>query len=222
MHFQESPFYVEEFLNSTPIIFLGEELVEQQTSFFTARVTVVLLITISFALLIGVIMYRNYAERRRIEIIRGILTDSLMSLKASNDYIQTIFNCYKDLVRFFRSRGAMKKVYETTREFEDAITSMLGGIAPPEDLDEFFSIFEEARYSDHEIGADQRDRAIATLQSIVNHLTAAMGDSMLNRSYANESGLYGTVTKAGEFVDSEGETRIAGIDEENPDDGFRI
>ena len=222
VHFQESPFYVEEFLNSTPIIFLGEELVEQQTSFFTARVTVVLLITISFALLIGVIMYRNYAERRRIEIIRGILTDSLMSLKASNDYIQTIFNCYKDLVRFFRTRGAMKKVYETTREFEDAINSMLGGIAPPEDLDEFFSIFEEARYSDHEIGADQRDRAIATLQSIVNHLTAAMGDSMLNRSYANESGLYGTVTKAGEFVDSEGETRIAGIDEENPDDGFRI
>ena len=116
----------------------------------------------------------------------------------------------------------MKKVYETTREFEDAINSMLGGIAPPEDLDEFFSIFEEARYSDHEIGADQRDRAIATLQSIVNHLTAAMGDSMLNRSSANESDLYGTVTKAGEFVDSEGETRIAGIDEENRDDGFRI
>ena len=167
-------------------------------------------------------MYRNYAERRRIEIIRGILTDSLMALKASNDYIQTIFNCYKDLVRFFRSRGAMKKVYETTREFEDAINSMLGGIAPPEALDEFFSIFEEARYSDHEIGADQRDRAITTLQSIVNHLTTAMGDSMLNRSYSDESGLYGTVTKAGEFVDSEGHTRIAGIDEENQNDGFRI
>jgi plastocyanin len=222
VHFQESPFYVEEFLNSTPTIKLGDELVKQQTSFFTARVTVVLLIAVSFALLIGVIMYRNYAERRRIEIIRGILTDSLMSLKASNDYIQTIFNCYKDLVRFFRSRGAMKKVYETTREFEDAISSMLGGIASPGDLDEFFSIFEEARYSDHEIGADQRDRAIATLQSIVNHMTASLGDSMLNRAYSNESGLYGTITKAGEFVDSEGQIRIAGIDDENQNDDFRI
>ena len=222
VHFQESPFYVEEFLNSTPTIKLGDEPVTQQTSFFTARVTVVLLIAVSFALFIGAIMYRNYAERRRIEIIRGILTDSLMSLKASNDYIQTIFNCYKDLVRFFRSRGAMKKVYETTREFEDAINSMLGGIASPEDLDEFFSIFEEARYSDHEIGADQRDRAIATLQSIVNHLTSSLGDSMLNRSYSNESGLYGTITKAGEFVDSEGQIRIAGIDEENQNDDFKI
>ena len=222
VHFLDTQFFVEEFLNSTPMIFLGEEPVSEQTSFFTARVTVVLLIALSFALLIGAIMYRNYAERRRIEVIRGILTDSLMSLKASNDYIQTIFNCYKDLVRFFRSRGAMKKVYETTREFEDAINAMLGGIAPPEDLDEFFSIFEEARYSDHEIGADQRDRAIATLQSIVNHLTASLGDSMLSRSSVNEGGLYSSVTKAGQFVDSEGETRLAGTDEDSQNDGFRI
>ena len=222
VHFQESSFFQEEFLNSTPIIFLGEEIVQERASWFTARVLIVLGVALAFASLIGAIMYRNYAERRRIEIIRGILTDSLMSLKASNDYIQTIFNCYKDLVRFFRTRGAMKKVYETTREFEDAITSMLGGVAPPEDLNELFSIFEEARYSDHEIGADQRDRAIAALQGIVNSLTAALGDSMLSRSNIDESTLYGTVTKAGEFVDAEGETRIAGIDEDTPDDGFRI
>ncbi|MCK5868445.1 MAG: DUF4129 domain-containing protein, partial [Candidatus Thalassarchaeum sp.] len=222
VQFQESSFFQEEFLNSTPIIFLGEEIVQERASWFTARVLIVLGIALAFASLIGAIMYRNYAERRRIEIIRGILTDSLMSLKASNDYIQTIFNCYKDLVRFFRTRGAMKKVYETTREFEDAITSMLGGVAPPEDLNELFSIFEEARYSDHEIGADQRDRAIAALQGIVNSLTAALGDSMLSRSNIDESTLYGTVTKAGEFVDAEGETRIAGIDEDTPDDGFRI
>jgi len=222
VHFQESSFFQEEFLNSTPIIFLGEEIVQERASWFTARVLIVLGVALAFASLIGAIMYRNYAERRRIEIIRGILTDSLMSLKASNDYIQTIFNCYKDLVRFFRTRGAMKKVYETTREFEDAITSMLGGVAPPEDLNELFSIFEEARYSDHEIGAAQRDRAIAALQGIVNSLTAALGDSMLSRSNIDESTLYGTVTKAGEFVDAEGETRIAGIDEDTPDDGFRI
>ena len=222
VHFQESSFFQEEFLNSTPIIFLGEEIVQERASWFTARVLIVLGIALAFASLIGAIMYRNYAERRRIEIIRGILTDSLMSLKASNDYIQTIFNCYKDLVRFFRTRGAMKKVYETTREFEDAITSMLGGVAPPEDLNELFSIFEEARYSDHEIGADQRDRAIGALQGIVNHLTAALGDSMLSRSNIDESTLYGTVTKAGEFVDAEGETRIAGIDEDTPNDDFRI
>jgi hypothetical protein len=168
-------------------------------------------------------MYRNYVERRRIEILRGILTDSLMSLKASNEYIATIFNCYKELVRFFRGRGAMKKVYETTREFEDAVNSMLSGIAPPEDLNTFFSLFEEARYSDHEIGADQRDRAIGALESIVSHISAALGEGMLNRTPDNESGLYGSVVKAGTFVDAEGQERIAGVDEGSDEEsGFRI
>jgi hypothetical protein len=222
VEFQGSSFFQEETLENTPVIRMDTTVAEGETSFFTAQVTVVLLIALSFAVLIGAIMYRNYAERRRIEIIRGILTDSLMSLKASNDYIQTIFNCYKDLVRYFRSRGAMKKVYETTREFEDALNSMLGGIAPPGDLDEFFAIFEEARYSDHEIGSDQRDRAIATLQSIISHMTASLGDSMLMRTSANESEMYSSVTKAGEFVDSEGQVRLAGVDEDNPDDDFRI
>jgi hypothetical protein len=222
VHFQESAFFQEEFLNSTPIIYLGSAIDTSGTDFWTFRALTVLGILFSFVLLIGAIMYRNYNERRRIEIIRGILTDSLMSLKASNDYIATIFDCYKQLVRFFRSRGAMKKVYETTREFEDAVNTMLGGLTPPEDLDILFSIFEEARYSDHEIGADQRDRAIESLQSIINHLSNALGESMLNRTSAIESGLYGKVVKAGEFVDSEGQTRIAGIDEGDQKDGFSL
>ena len=222
VHFQESSFFQEEFLNSTPTIELGDVAASSETNFWTFRVITVLGILFSFALLIGAIMYRNYNERRRIEIIRGILTDSLMSLKASNDYIATIFDCYKQLVRFFRSRGAMKKVYETTREFEDAVHTMLGGITPPEDLDTLFSIFEEARYSDHEIGADQRDRAMEALQSIINHLSNSLGESMLNRTSSTESGLYGSVVKAGTFVDSEGQTRIAGIDDDDERDGFSL
>jgi hypothetical protein len=223
IHFKGSHEFEEEYLNNTPEIYLGELVAKGDTSFFTVQVLTILGIAMAFALMVGAIMYRNYIERRRIEILRGILTDSLMSLKASNEYIDTIFNCYKELVRFFRSRGAMKKVYETTREFEDAVSTMLSGIAPPEDLNVFFSLFEEARYSDHEIGADQRDRAIGALQSIINHISASLGEGMLNRTTANESGLYGSVIKAGSFVDSEGQERIAGIDDgSDGDGGFRI
>ena len=168
-------------------------------------------------------MYRNYIERRRIEILRGILTDSLWALQGRNSYIETIFNCYKDLVKFFRQRGAMKKVYETTREFEHAVNQMLGGIAPPEALSEFFGIFEEARYSDHEIGADQRDRAIAALQNIIGHLSKSLGESMLSRIRSEGISMYGASTKAGAFVDSEGQVRIAGTDD-GPEEqvGFKI
>ena len=223
IHFKGSHEFEEEYLNNTPEIYLGELTAKGETSFFSVQVLTILGIALAFALMVGAIMYRNYIERRRIEILRGILTDSLMSLKASNEYIDTIFSCYKELVRFFRSRGAMKKVYETTREFEDAVSTMLSGIAPPEDLNVFFSLFEEARYSDHDIGADQRDRAIGALQSIINHISASLGEGMLNRTTANESGLYGSVIKAGSFIDSEGQERIAGIDEgSDGDGGFRI
>ena len=62
MHFQESSFYQGEDLENTPLIRMDTTQPEGQASFLTAQVTVVLLIALSFALLIGAIMYRNYAE----------------------------------------------------------------------------------------------------------------------------------------------------------------
>ena len=167
-------------------------------------------------------MYNNYRERRKVEVLRGILTDALMSLKASNNYIEAIFSCYKDLIKYFRMRGAMKKVFETTREFEEVINKMLGGIVPPEELDMFFSIFEEARYSDHDIGSEDRDRAIQIFQSMIGRMNRSLGDSLLSRSSANESSLYGPSVKAGQFVDADGNIRFAGIDDSVDDEGFRI
>lgn len=41
---------------------------------------------------------------------------------------------------------SLKASNETTREFEDAVHTMLGKITFPKDLDTLFSIFEEARY----------------------------------------------------------------------------
>ena len=114
----------------------------------------------------------------------------------------------------------MKKVYETTREFEDAVNRMLGGITPPHELDAFLSLFEEARYSDHEIGAAQRDRAIQTLQAVVNSLTLALGETNLRG--ADESSRYENLTKAGEFVDADGELRQAGIGEDGADANFSL
>jgi hypothetical protein len=226
VHFQSvdanRPYFVEQYLNSTPIIFLGDPIVDARENFLTTQVLVVSGIAASAMLLVSAIMYQNYRERRKIEILRGILTDSLMSLKASNDYIETIFKCYKDLIKYFRSRGAMKKVFETTREFEDVINIMLGGVIPPEELDLFFSLFEEARYSDHDIGSGQRDRAIQVFQSIIGRMNNALGDSMLSRAATSESKLYASSTKAGQFVDSEGQVRFAGIDDSVDDEGFRI
>jgi len=222
VHFQESAFFEAEYLNNTPVISLGGDVNLGKQSFFTTQVLVAIAISASIASLVGAVMYQNYRERRKIEIIRGILTDSLMALKASNNYIEAIFDCYKNLIKYFRSKGTMKKVFETTREFEDVISKMIAGVIPPEEMNVFFSIFEEARYSDHEIGSDQRDRSIQVLQQMITRMTNALGESMLTRSSVNESGLYGTAVKAGEFIDSEGNVRVAGAEEDTTNDGFRI
>ena len=42
------------------------------------------------------------------------------------------------------------------------------------------------------------------------------------RTSANESEMYSSVTKAGEYIDSEGQVRLAGVDEDSPDENFRI
>jgi hypothetical protein len=226
VHFESAdankPYFVEQWLNSTPEIKLGDPASASSGGLWTTQVLVLAGISLSTVTLVGAMMYNNYRERRKVEVLRGILTDALMSLKASNNFIEAIFSCYKDLIKYFRMRGAMKKVFETTREFEDVINNMLGGIIPPEELDMFFSIFEEARYSDHEIGSEERDRTIQIFQSMIGRMNRSLGDSMLNRATASESSLYGQSVKAGQFVDAEGNVRFAGIDDTGEDDGFRI
>ena len=171
------------YVSSGPAIILdklADPVDSDQQSFFTARVMTVLALILVSTLLLAAYMYRNYVERRRIEVLRGILTDSLWALQGRNSYIETIFNCYKDLVKFFRQRGAMKKVYETTREFEYAVNKMLGGIAPPRTYRNS-SAYSRKPGIPTMRWADQRDRAIAALQNIITHLSKSLGESMLSR-----------------------------------------
>ena len=124
-------------------------------------------------------------------------------------FIAAIFDCYKNLVRHFRKYGFMKKVYETTREFEAAVRNAFN-MVPSQQLDAFLTIFEEARYSDHTIDASHRDRAIATLEAIVGSITMALGEGVTVKRY-EEVGLYDGQTKAGEFVAADGSVRQAGV-----------
>ena len=72
-------------------------------------------------LIAGAIYYQRVQQQRQVQALRGILTDAMMQLEASNEYIAAIFDCYKSLVKHFRKYGFMKKVYETAREFEAAV-----------------------------------------------------------------------------------------------------
>jgi hypothetical protein len=175
---------------------------------------------VMMALLIaGAIYYQRVQERRQVQALRGILTDAMMQLEASNEYIAAIFDCYKSLVKHFKKYGFMKKVYETAREFEAAVRNAFN-MVPVDQLDDFLSIFEEARYSEHTIDASHRDRAMQTLGAITNSLTMSLGEEGVVKR-VDVTGLYENLTKAGEFVASDGSVRQAGIVEGENND-FKI
>ena len=103
----------------------------------------------------------------------------------------------------------MKKVYETAREFEAAVRTAFN-MVPADQLDDFLSIFEEARYSEHTIDATHRDRAMQTLGAITNSLTMSLGEEAVVKRI-DTSSIYDNLTKAGEFVAADGTVRQAGI-----------
>ena len=167
----------------------------------------------------GALYYQNQIARKQVDHLRGLIHGTGYALEIGNEYIATIFNCYKDLVKHFKKHGYMKKVYDTTREFEHAVRASFHMI-PADQLDAFLSLFEEARYSDHTIGADQRDRAIATLKAISTSLTMALGEEgTVERKTV--VGLYEQTTKAGEFKTADGTVIQAG-QTEGEDSGFSI
>ena len=170
-------------------------------------------------LIAGAIYYQRVQQQRQVQALRGILTDAMMQLEASNEYIAAIFDCYKSLVKHFRKYGFMKKVYETAREFEAAVRAAFN-MVPTDQLDNFLTIFEEARYSEHTIDATHRDRAMQTLGAITNSLTMSLGEESVVKRIEGVS-IYDNLTKAGEFVAADGSVRQAGIMEGENND-FKI
>ena len=195
--------------NITFAVDYKEKVSEEKAGFFSPENLMAYGIVLMALLVASALYYRRAMSRRQVQSLRGILTDTMMQLEASNEYIKIIFDCYKNLVKHFRKYGFMKKVYETTREFEAAVRAAFN-MVPPQQLDGFLTIFEEARYSDHNIGVMQRDQAISTLGAITTSITAALGEDSLVKRYEG-SGLYDKQTKAGEFVAADGTTRQAGI-----------
>ncbi len=193
--------------------------VAEEKGFFSPENAMAFSIVLMALLVASALYYRRVMSRRQVQSLRGILTDTMMQLEASNEYIKIIFDCYKNLVRHFRKYGFMKKVYETTREFEAAVRAAFN-MVPPQQLDAFLTIFEEARYSDHNIGVMQRDQAISTLGAITTSITSAMGEEGQVKRY-EATGLYEKQTKAGEFVAADGSVRQAGIVEGESTD-FKI
>jgi len=106
-------------------------------------------------------------ERRRLEAARAVRR-TLLDLEAGGDFRTSVLACYQRMCSLFATRGVSRQAALTPREIEALALVELG--LSQGSVDDLTGLFEEARYSEHEIGPVQRDRATECLNAIRREL----------------------------------------------------
>lgn len=89
---------------------------------------------------------------------------AIAALEAGRDPREVILLCYATLMDLLKRRGLSGLDPLTPREVERRALVQLG--VPELDLELITSVFEEARYSEHPMGPEARDRALVALQRL--------------------------------------------------------
>jgi len=124
---------------------------------------IVLIIVAVGSVITGYALY-EINKKRALRGMQTIIRKAADQLVAGNEYAAVIFKAYRKLASNMKRYGYMRRDSETFREFEKAIR-----IALPIDqkaMGDFLTVLEEARYSQHEMGEPDRDRAIAALRAV--------------------------------------------------------
>ncbi len=125
---------------------------------------ILLLVVVSIVCIVVGYLFYEMNKRRALRGMQTIIRKAADQLVAGNEYAAVIFKAYRKLAANMKRYGYMRRDSETFREFEDAIRQAL-----PIDqhaMDDFIAVLEEARYSSHEMGEPDRDRAIESLRRV--------------------------------------------------------
>ncbi|MCK4757730.1 MAG: DUF4129 domain-containing protein [Thermoplasmata archaeon] len=89
-------------------------------------------------------------------------------MTTGTDVRSSIMRCYRDMCKLAAQHGISDEEHLTPREFESRIGSRLP--ITDEKLHDLILIFEEARYSDHSLSEEMRERAMKALNTIKDDL----------------------------------------------------
>jgi hypothetical protein len=126
--------------------------------------TIAILATSALLLLVGAVLVRR-RRSKRLKEFSNIFGYAAELLAAGDEIREAIFNCYQSLVSVLQKRGFLRREFETVREFEAAVRRALP--IREEALVSLDRVFEEARYSSHELGDSERSRAKAALVDVL-------------------------------------------------------
>ena len=132
-----------------------------------ARAVLVLMVLIVIAL-IGLVVYNTAtAKEDFLEDVLEALREGervLYEITLTDDVREAIFRAYRGFLDVMAAGGFAREDPTTAREFERIVRGALA--VDDEALHEFTVMFEVARYSDHVLGIEDRDRALGAFAAV--------------------------------------------------------
>lgn len=86
------------------------------------------------------------------------------AIAGGSDTRATVIRCYTDMCKVMAKYGVKEEEHLTPREFQKIAADNLP--VPQEQMKALIDIFEEARYSRHELGKEESGRAVSALEAV--------------------------------------------------------
>jgi hypothetical protein len=154
------------------------------------RVLLVALI-VMFALVLMMMLYNTATQKEDFleEVLEALEEGErvLYDITLTDDIREAIFKAYRRFLAVMDAYGYSKGEPSTAREFASQVRKAL--TVDSATLHEFTTIFEEARYSDHEMTLAYRDRAVAAFGTLRGSVSQELGPP--DRPIVDEDGVEG-------------------------------
>ncbi len=100
--------------------------------------------------------------------VAATIQRTIDALAGGSDTRATVIRCYTDMCKTMAKYGVVEEEHLTPREFESIAKEALP--VPDELIHDLVVIFEEARYSDHELSETVSQRALSALEGLKEKL----------------------------------------------------
>jgi hypothetical protein len=123
------------------------------------------ILILGFCLIVFVLFIWSRWRRRHIKEIQEIITELAEELETTDEIRKVIYNAYIRMLEVLKNYGFLRRKSDTPREFAQAVRKAMPEI-DRKHLHKLTSLFEEARYSDHELTKHERFKAIRSLRRV--------------------------------------------------------
>ena len=129
----------------------------------------VLLVLVAILIGVGTVLYLRRANNELLQDAAEVFAYTAELLAAGDSIREAIFNCYQNLCTVLQQNGFLRRDFETVREFEVAIRQAMPQISD-DALLALDNMFEMARYSRDEMGAQHQQAAQLALEKMIQEI----------------------------------------------------